>query len=1159
MTFVRCHGRSIALLLMALPAMCARAEVVNADLRALAAEQFVSPVQFAVVVEHPLSTSTSGQWMQEDHQWTWTHSITVPGARSVAIRSQPLDLPAGAVLHVEDASGANTGDYRRDDLSPSRRFASRHVPGDTIKLTITTSETNRPEITFTQLLASPSQAALRKDGEDPHRCDMNYSCVKSPANELAGRATVAWSWDAGIGCTGTLIHVIGDTPTDITPLLLTADHCTKKPEGTSEGDPEREEAGDTMVLYFLREEICGQPLDGLFAIEGPTLFVDATPVYWYSDVVIFDLGELPPRETEAYFAGLNLLHPPRTDESEFNSAGANFAENIYQSDIGYVFGIHHSALVEKQYSDLGPGFLIEVEEYAPYTDRLQDPPTYALPGAYNMYTGKDRPGTMRGGGSGSGLFDSEQRLLGTLGAGGPESCDEREDENLSDGGTQHSYTSIYTAYEQDTLADLIDPLGTGERTYAGIAPDYPPHARLAASCNGLTCQFDASGSSDETGISAYAWAFGDGASTDGVLVEHRFGGAADYPVTLTVTDSSGQQEQVTETVTAEPVGGSSGSGAWSWLGLLLLLSGAGLRRMAWSVRWWIASLLLVPLSAQAEVVNADLRALAAEQFVSPVQFAVVVEHPLSTSTSGQWMQEDHQWTWTHSITVPGARSVAIRSQPLDLPAGAVLHVEDASGANTGDYRRDDLSPSRRFASRHVPGDTIKLTITTSETNRPEITFTQLLASPSQAALRKDGEDPHRCDMNYSCVKSPANELAGRATVAWSWDAGIGCTGTLIHVIGDTPTDITPLLLTADHCTKKPEGTSEGDPEREEAGDTMVLYFLREEICGQPLDGLFAIEGPTLFVDATPVYWYSDVVIFDLGELPPRETEAYFAGLNLLHPPRTDESEFNSAGANFAENIYQSDIGYVFGIHHSALVEKQYSDLGPGFLIEVEEYAPYTDRLQDPPTYALPGAYNMYTGKDRPGTMRGGGSGSGLFDSEQRLLGTLGAGGPESCDEREDENLSDGGTQHSYTSIYTAYEQDTLADLIDPLGTGERTYAGIAPDYPPHARLAASCNGLTCQFDASGSSDETGISAYAWAFGDGASTDGVLVEHRFGGAADYPVTLTVTDSSGQQEQVTETVTAEPVGGSSGSGAWSLTSLLLLIPAGMLRRKSQTPYS
>ncbi len=76
MTFVRCHRRSIALLLMALPAMCARAEVVNADLRALAAEQFVSPVQFAVVVEHPLSTSTSGQWMQEEHQWTWTHSIT---------------------------------------------------------------------------------------------------------------------------------------------------------------------------------------------------------------------------------------------------------------------------------------------------------------------------------------------------------------------------------------------------------------------------------------------------------------------------------------------------------------------------------------------------------------------------------------------------------------------------------------------------------------------------------------------------------------------------------------------------------------------------------------------------------------------------------------------------------------------------------------------------------------------------------------------------------------------------------------------------------------------------------------------------------------------------------------------------------------------------
>ncbi len=59
--------------------------------------------------------------------------------------------------------------------------------------------------------------------------------------------------------------------------------------------------------------------------------------------------------------------------------------------------------------------------------------------------------------------------------------------------------------------------------------------------------FDAAGSSDEEGISAYAWELGDGAITSGVSTTHQYAVPGTYTILLTVTDTDGAVDYATTT------------------------------------------------------------------------------------------------------------------------------------------------------------------------------------------------------------------------------------------------------------------------------------------------------------------------------------------------------------------------------------------------------------------------------------------------------------------------------------------------------------------------------------------------------------------------------------------------------------------------------------
>ena len=86
--------------------------------------------------------------------------------------------------------------------------------------------------------------------------------------------------------------------------------------------------------------------------------------------------------------------------------------------------------------------------------------------------------------------------------------------------------------------------------------DGSPTAEFTVDCAGLTCTFDASGSSDSDGtIVSYDWNLGDGTQATGVTATHDYSADNTYTVGLTVTDDAGLTDAASEQITVNEGGG----------------------------------------------------------------------------------------------------------------------------------------------------------------------------------------------------------------------------------------------------------------------------------------------------------------------------------------------------------------------------------------------------------------------------------------------------------------------------------------------------------------------------------------------------------------------------------------------------------------------------
>lgn len=84
------------------------------------------------------------------------------------------------------------------------------------------------------------------------------------------------------------------------------------------------------------------------------------------------------------------------------------------------------------------------------------------------------------------------------------------------------------------------------------APNQAPVAAFVASGSGLNGAFDGTSSTDDSGVTAYDWKFGDGTTGTGPTPTHAYSGSGVYTVTLTATDAAGLTSDAVKQLTIIP-------------------------------------------------------------------------------------------------------------------------------------------------------------------------------------------------------------------------------------------------------------------------------------------------------------------------------------------------------------------------------------------------------------------------------------------------------------------------------------------------------------------------------------------------------------------------------------------------------------------------------
>ena len=118
-----------------------------------------------------------------------------------------------------------------------------------------------------------------------------------------------------------------------------------------------------------------------------------------------------------------------------------------------------------------------------------------------------------------------------------------------------SYTVALTVTDNDGGVDS----SSQQVTVSAAGGNAPPVAAFAYGCNARDCSFDSSATSDDSGITGYAWDFGDGTFSAEANPEHVYAANGNYTVTLVVTDVDLASDSASASFRVKNRGNTSGS------------------------------------------------------------------------------------------------------------------------------------------------------------------------------------------------------------------------------------------------------------------------------------------------------------------------------------------------------------------------------------------------------------------------------------------------------------------------------------------------------------------------------------------------------------------------------------------------------------------------
>jgi lysyl endopeptidase len=441
----------LALLASMLPAAAlggVPVNIVQTDLKPLIRAGLDSPVQFAVLVPHAVSAASGGSWSTADGRATWRYAVEVRSAVSLSFHATRSSLPDSATLVVRGAK--TTMSYRARDLHRGELW-SRIQPGEALQFTLTVAAEDRSKVSFSIVSLQAGYRSLGPGVQDhPYyrelkaqqaaasgnaSCVTNYACKVTAANRPAGSATVALLIGNLYQCTGSLIN---DVPGDNMPYVLTARHCETGHLGG--GDPG---AASAVTVYWDASTACGAALGSIYDTSLPTQTGAQTRVE-QQDVWLIEL-DVNPVVSDAQFAG-------------FNAAGGAVQG-------GYT--IHHAEGYDKQFT----GWFGQAAA-------LQESAVLGTTYVSNFWETVNQIGNIGPGASGSGLFDQNNRLVGSLSLGrttndpsGYGACPLAKPPNPNGSNGVADFTALASVWHSTadttsttgkaTLQSILDPAHTG--------------------------------------------------------------------------------------------------------------------------------------------------------------------------------------------------------------------------------------------------------------------------------------------------------------------------------------------------------------------------------------------------------------------------------------------------------------------------------------------------------------------------------------------------------------------------------------------------------------------------------------------------------------------------------------------------------------------------
>lgn len=381
------------------------------------------PRQFAVGAS-VAADAAAGSWDQPGPGIArWRLRFASEGARSLSFRFKTLQLPPDAELWIYGADGRDAqGPYRSADAdlryTPLVRgseavIEARMPEADQARFAIAITQTFHG---FRDLGAAADKSFTSTNGESSS-CNIDVACPQGDAwrNEIRSVALLTINNDTL--CSGTLIN---NTARDDRPLILSANHC-----GITTAN-----VVNTYAYFNAQRAACNGGAFGTVEdnVRGQALLA-ASASGSRSDFALFELNSMPPSRFNVHYAGwdtanaapdsgVGIHHPAGDDKkiSVFNSAWSTTRTCIGGSG-----------------GDCQDGFLLD---------------------AWGLVWSQ---GITEGGSSGSGLWNQNHRLVGTL-SGGIASCIA----GLSNGGTDY-----YARFDKAWSA----PSSTGTTLQSVLAPN----------------------------------------------------------------------------------------------------------------------------------------------------------------------------------------------------------------------------------------------------------------------------------------------------------------------------------------------------------------------------------------------------------------------------------------------------------------------------------------------------------------------------------------------------------------------------------------------------------------------------------------------------------------------------------------------------------------